>query len=193
MKPNSAGCSSRNRAWLAGLGAALLLAGAGCESMQRKFVRKKKGEVEAPSPIITFEDYNRAVAPIDLYRKHYLMFEYWNTELQRELEGRVVNPKRVRLASEESLTELGALQRLLTEEAGAELAPVIEERRAVDRQLRDKGMNRYQGQIVKKTIDAHARLMNGRFFWREVKDQLRPREGAGPDAMIPPSGSPATP
>ncbi|MDP3769262.1 MAG: hypothetical protein Q8S13_14715 [Dehalococcoidia bacterium] len=161
--------------------------------MQRKFVRKKKGEVEAPSPIITFEDYNRAIAPIDLYRKHYLMFEYWNTELQRELEGRVVNPKRVRLASEESLTELGALQRLLTEEAGAELAPVIEERRAVDRQLRDKGMNRYQGQIVKKTIDAHGRLMNGRFFWRSVKDQLKPREGAGPDAVIPPSGSPATP
>lgn len=186
MKPDSARSSiMRDRLPRLLLAAALLVAGAGCESMQRKFTRTKTKDEAAPSPVISFEDYNRSVTPLDLYRKHYLMFEYWNSELQNELESRAINPKRLRLASDESLIELGQLQGLLTEEAGVPLTAVIQERRAVDRQLRDANLNPSQAQVIKKTIDAHGRLLNGRFFWRSVKDQLKSRDGAAPAAALP--------
>lgn len=192
MKPNSAACSMRDR-FGSVLLAALLVVGAGCESMQRKFTRRQKGGTEPEvAPIITFEDYARSITPLDLYRKHYLMFEYWNSELQSELEDSAMNPKRIRLASEESLTELQQLQRYLTNEAAVPLAPVLEERRRLDVRLQDRGLTRADAQVLKKTVDAHARLMNGQFFWRVVKDRLKPREVASPSAVAP-AEAPKTP
>ena len=169
-----------------------LLAGAGCESMQQKFTRRKTKVEEAPAPVITFEDYSRTQTPLDLYRKHYLMFEYWNSELQDALESSPVNPKRVRLASEESYLELQSLQRLLTEEAGAPLAAVLEERRGLNAQLNNQSLSRPAAQLLKKPIDAHARLINGQFFWRTMKDRLKPPAVPAQDAATSPEAA-ATP
>ncbi len=188
MKPHSDACSMPNRIPRLLLAAILLIAGAGCESFQRKFTRKKKTDEATPSPVISFQDYSRTQTPMDLYRKHYLMFEYWNSELQDALESSPVNPKRIRLASEESCLELQALQRLLTDEAGAPLAAAIEERQGMDRQLQDRTLTRPAAQLLKKTIDAHARLVNGQFFWRSVQNRLNPRPAAAaPEAPAAPT------
>ena len=85
----------------------------GCESWQRKFVRVSKRPVQRPSPIVRFQDYSQAMTPLERYRKHYLMFQYWDEQLRNELASSSPNPKRFRQASSQSLEELQLLHQLL--------------------------------------------------------------------------------
>ena len=83
-----------------------LVAAVGCESLQRKFTRQPTHAAPPPNPIINFQDYSRAMTPLERYQKHYLIFGYWNDTLLAGLQERSLNPKRVLRASEESLHEL---------------------------------------------------------------------------------------
>ena len=60
--------------------AALLGAGAlsGCEGLREKFIRKPKGPTERPQAIFRFVDYSTLMTPVDRYRKHAMLFDYWS-------------------------------------------------------------------------------------------------------------------
>ena len=145
----------------------------GCEGLQRKFTRKPKHPQPPPTPIIQFQDYTRAMTPLDRYRKHYMMFDYWNSELADALRSNPPNPKRLKRASADSLTELTTLQTLLDDATAARLAPLIEERTAMDQQLQ-RGLAGGQAQLIGRTVEAHERQLHREFFWRDVQDKLKP-------------------
>ena len=86
------------------------LAASGCsEEWQRKFIRKPKARSRF-SPIVTFEDYTKTITPLDRYRKHYALFQYWNAELLDALGSTTSNPKRVKKTSAEALEELKQIE-----------------------------------------------------------------------------------
>lgn len=151
----------------------LLTVVTGCESFQRKFTRKSKRAVPPPSPIITFEDYTRSTTPLDRYRKHSLMFDYWNSELVEALRGTSQNAKRLKRASSEALNELEALKGLLTEEIASRLEPLIEARAKVDRQMQSPGFATSQAHGISRIIEDQTRLLHREFSWRRVEDQLK--------------------
>ena len=103
--------------------AVLLLAASGCESLQKKFIRKSKKPESRPTPVVEFEDYMRTTTPIDLYRKHYTVFNYWNAELLEELAVQTPNPKRLKRDSSEALASLYELKKLLDAGVGFEPQP----------------------------------------------------------------------
>ena len=151
----------------------LLTAGVGCESLQRKFTRKPKQPKSAPSPIIQFTDYSHVLTPLDRYRKHYLLFDYWDETLIRALQSASPNAKRIRRASTEALSELQTLQGLLNEEAATRLANVIDERIKLDRQFRrglygPSDLNTWQRQL-----ETQRRQIGREFFWRDAQDHLK--------------------
>ena len=153
----------------------LLLSGlTGCESLQKKLTRKPKQPQARPNPIIQFQDYSRAMTPLDRYRKHYMIFDYWNSDLLESLQRRPLNPKRYRLASKESLGELQALQGLLTEELAGRLAPLIEERTELDRRLQRVDASDSQVPFLQRDLEAQTRQFQREFFWRKVEDHLKP-------------------
>lgn len=154
----------------------LLTAGMGCESLQRKFVRKPKHPAPLPSPIITFQDYTRAMTPLDRYRKHYLMFDYWNDELLEALTGNTPSLKRLKRASTEALGELETMRELVADDRAASLEPLIEERAKIDRQLQHGHLSWSQTTAVSRVLEAQTRQIQREFFWREVEDHLRPDE-----------------
>lgn len=156
------------------LSVALAGALAGCESMQRKFTRKPKGPRAKPSPVINFQDYTRAMTPLDRYRKHYLMFEYWNGELLRSLEANPINPKRYKRSSADALDELVTLRSTLLEERAALLDPFIEERRRLHRQLEAEQVGLGTTSTIIRTLEAQTRQIQREFFWRNVQDHLAP-------------------
>ena len=152
----------------------------GCESLQRKFTRKRaKGP--SPTPIINFQDCSRAMTPADRYRKHYMLFDYWNDNLIDALQAKTVNAKRLHRSSTEALSELSTLQGLLNEDAARQLAPLVEARAALDRQLQGPSPNTAQADSLRRTAEAQARRMNRDFFWRDVKDQLKEAPPAAAD------------
>ena len=145
----------------------------GCESLERKFTRKPKNPEQAPSPIITFQDYTRAMTPLDRYRKHYLMFKYWNDELLGALQSPSLNSKRLKRSSTEALAELQTLEGLIVDELAAHLAPLLDARAKIDRQLRSIGFSESQAQGITRTLEAQTRQIDREFSWRDVQDRLK--------------------
>ena len=151
----------------------LLTGTTGCESLQKKFTRKPKNPTR-PSPIIAFQDYTRAMTPLDRYRKHYLLFDYWNEQLLDVLqEGDRANPKRIQRTSGESLSELETLQGLLQDGVAAQAGPWVEERRKVHRQLDAGFYTPSQLNAVRRTLELQTRQFRRQFYWRHVEDQLK--------------------
>ena len=163
------------RVWLLACCVSLVAALAGCESLERKFTRKPKHPLPPPNPIINFQDYNRTFTPLDRYRKHYLMFQYWNDALIDGLQSSPLNPKRFKRASTESLAELETLKGLVTEEVAARMAPVIEGRSTIDRQLQSGDIGEMQVHAVTRDLEAQTRTIHRNFFWRDIEDQLKPQ------------------
>lgn len=184
MRPLSA------TSWLVkGLLVAGLLAAGGCESLQRKLVRKPKGPKAKLTPIIAFQDYSRAMTPLDRYRKHYLMFDYWNNDLLESLKEQHPNGKRLKRASADALEELRTLQQLLVEEKAAELTPLIEERAQLDQQLQSPGLNLSVANTLARQLETQSRLIHRSFFWRDAQDHLKPAPepppAAAPESVAP--------
>jgi len=169
------GAAGRVAGIVAAVLAGLLAGGAlcGCEAFQRKLTRKPKRPRERARPIISFQDYSRTMTAVDRYRKHYLLFEYWNADLLTALASPPLNAKRYKRASAEALGELKTLRDIVTEEVGLRLALMIERRERLDRQLQS-GIHPSQVHAVARTLERQTREFNREFFWRQVDDHLKP-------------------
>ena len=143
--------------------------------MQRKLTRKPKSYVR-PSAIIQFQDYSRAMTPLDRYRKHYVMFDYWNSELLGTLEGRDFNVKRLRTYSSEALQELRRLHGLLQEDVAAQVGPLIEERAKVDQEISQRLLMPSDVGAIRQRLEVQTRRIHRELSWRVVEDHLKSYE-----------------
>ena len=152
----------------------LLLVGTGCESFQKKFIRKSKKPVERPTPIVNFQDYTHAMTPLDRYRNHALMFDYWNGELADALGPTSSNAKRIKRASAEALQELKTLQGVLQDEQAAAMQPLVDERAHLDVQIQRETYMPSQRDQMRRDVEAQTRRMERQFSWRDMQDHLKP-------------------
>ena len=148
----------------------------GCESLQRKLTRKPKHPSPSPSPIIRFEDYTRTMTPLDRYRKHYLMFDYWNGELINALGSSPLNPKRLARACGESLAELETMRTLVTDELAQRFIPLIDARTQLNQELQHPGFNAFRSTIIGRELETQARQIHRELYWRDVEDHLKSHE-----------------
>jgi len=146
----------------------------GCESFQRKFTRKPKHPGPPPAPIISFQDYTGAMTPMERYRKHYLMFDYWNDELLNALQEASPSPKRLKRSSTEALNELTALRGLLVEEQAAPLDRFVEKRARINERLQGGALHQTQASILWRELESQTRRIERDFSWRDVEDYLKP-------------------
>jgi hypothetical protein len=156
----------------------LLMAAAGCEALQRKFTRKPKHPAPRPNPIIQFHDYTQAMTPLDRYQKHYMLFDYWNSQLLAALESSPLNPKRYTRASTEALGELEQLKGLATEEAAARFDPLLEERAKLDHELQRGTFSDIQARTILSALERQTRQIHRELFWRDMQDHLKEPERA---------------
>src|SRR3989338_8822774 len=147
--------TAHSTAWIFLIAVCCLLSAGitGCESLQRKLTRKKKVQ-PPPAPVTIFQDYSAAMTPLDRYRKHYAIFDYWNAGLLAALEARPLNPKRVKLASTEALGELETMKTLLTEAAAARLDPLVKEQAKIHREAISPGLDAYRSATVARRLEA---------------------------------------
>ena len=174
-----------------GIGVCVALWVGGCESLQRKFTRKPSS-LKPQTPIIQFQDYTRSMTPVDRYRKHAMLFDYWNSDLLETLQGRLFNAKRARRASSESLLELRELQDLLMDESAQRLSPIIAERQRIDQQIQAGAVVPPQALGAVQQLEAQTRAVHRDFYWRDVQDQLKAMEPAAAAAPAASESAPAT-
>ena len=179
LSGNSVGCrlqAAGCRLWLVACSLWLAAGLTGCESLQRKFTRKPKHPAAAPTPIISFQDYTRTMTPVDRYRKHYMMFDYWNSELVESLQDSSPNPKRFKRASGEALDELKTLRSLVTDDVAPQFDPLIEQRTKVNDQLQSANFSESLANAVAHAMEGQGRQIHRELFWRDVEDHLKPQE-----------------
>ncbi len=141
--------------------------------MQKKFVRKRKTPLARPAPIVTFQDYTRSMTPLDRYRKHYVMFDYWNAELLGVLEDRDFSVKRLRKCSSEALQELRVLQGILQDDLAAEADPLIHERARLDQQIQQRLLMPSDLGTLRQRLETQTRQIHRELSWRNVEDRLK--------------------
>ena len=159
----------------------------GFVSLERKFTRKPKQAPERLAPLIGFQDYTRTLTPLDRYRKHYVIFDYWNDELLNALQERNTNPKRYQHASAESLNEMKTLATLLNDASASGFSPLIDERERLDRQLQSAPTSSGLSWIGRQ-LDAQTRQVHRAFYWRRMEELLKPwpeSAEAAPPAQAP--------
>jgi hypothetical protein len=162
--------AARVTAWCV-LGAVAL---SGCEALQRKFTRKPKHPAAPPNPVIRFQDYTRAMTPMDRYRKHSVLFDYWNDELLETLQDAHPSPKRLKRASSESLSELKLLQGLLSEEKASHLSRFVDERARIDEQIQGGAVPQARANVLWRQLESQTRHLERDFSWHDVEDALKP-------------------
>jgi len=168
-------------AWFVACCVLLVTGLTGCESFQRKFTRKPTTPGVKPSPVLHFEDYSQSMTPVDRYRKHYIIFEYWNGELIGALGESNPNPKRLKRASKDALEELRTMRRLVADHLGAGLEPLIDERASVDRQIQQDGVSASRLSVVARALESQMRRIHREFYWRNIEEHLKP-QAQGPAA-----------
>jgi len=113
------------------------------------------------------------MTPLDRYRKHYALFDYWNAELLDALQPHTSNPKRARRASSEALQELKTLQGLLQEDKIVQAGRMIQERTQLDQQIQRGAYNPSQLDLMRRMLETQTRQMHRELFWRKVEDHLK--------------------
>ncbi len=161
----------------------------GCEAVERKFTRNSKPRPR-PSPIFSFEDYSHATTPLDRYRKHYALFEYWNAELIDAFGSPSPNPKRLTKSSSESLQELIELQKLLQDGAVPELSAQLDRRAQLDQELQSGRYHPSQFTTMRRDVEAQTRELYRVLHPHDVQDRLKVTVAA-PIAPAPVAGTEA--
>ena len=167
-----------------------LLIATGCtDAMMKKFVRQPKAQPR-PSPIVQFDEYAASTSPLDLYRKHATVFEYWNAELLDALLPTANNSKRVKRASQESLRQLEAMVQLLADASAGQVQPLLEERRKLDRQLQDQVDDHAQAALLRQSLELQQRRLHRYMAVGKVTDHLRAAASTVPRVAVQTSPAP---
>ena len=146
----------------------LLLNITGCESLRKKFTRKKKETVKMPH-IYQVRKYEKKPSP-ELYQKHYVYWTSWQTELISVLGE---NQKKDRRCIEEAVGQLCDMQNILVPEKGQELAPHIEKMMSVKDTIFNEELTQANKDYVLRTLEREDRLIKKDFSPGKVKNYLK--------------------
>ena len=146
----------------------LLLNITGCESLRKKFTRKKKETVKMPH-IYQVRKYEKKPSP-ELYQKHYVYWTSWQTELISVLGE---NQKKDRRCIEEAVGQLCDMQNILVPEKGQELAPHIEKMMSVKDTIFNEELTQANRDYVLRTLEREDRLIKKDFSPGKVKNYLK--------------------
>jgi hypothetical protein len=147
------------------IGLTLILGLSGCATIKRKFTRKKKKE-NKPEVILALEDYDKFIDYHELYKKHYLLWQYWHDELIASLEK---NFKKQRQCVEQSLEHLRALGKYITEEKKELLNTYVERLEEIREKILKRRLNPIERDRISRELQKLKRLIDKEFRYSEIK------------------------
>jgi len=140
----------------------------GCAGLQRKFSRKKKKE-EKIAPVITTYDYSKELRVDELYKRHFLFWKSWQSELIERIDGSY--KKRVS-CYDHTVSSLMEMKKYLASSKAEELEPFIAKIKAVGLQIKDKRLTKIKRHRIKLLLEKIKRQIDKEFSYSDVKDFL---------------------
>jgi hypothetical protein len=152
--------------WFLFLGIVLSLNG--CATLRRKFVRKKKKK-EGQKVILALEDYDKLIDYHELYKKHYLLWQYWHDELIGSLEK---NYKKQRVCADQVLEHLNALKKYITPDKAEILIGYIQRVEKIRNRLYGRSLNEIERARISRELEKLKRLIDKEFRYSEIKSYI---------------------
>lgn len=140
----------------------------GCETLAKKFRRKPKKTVKMPR-MYQIKKYEKKPTP-ELYKKHYVYWESWQSELIQVL-GQ--NRKKDILCIDQIISNLQDMQNILVPEKGKEMEPHIERLIKVKEMIANTDLTKSNSGYVLRILEREDRLITKNFAYRKVKDSLK--------------------
>lgn len=154
--------------WSALLVLCLLVNLTGCETVRKKFTRKKKATVKVPKMYQT-KMYYKKPAP-ELYKKHFSYWDSWHSELIKTL-GK--NHKKDVKCIEESVNNLNDMQGLLVPEKADRLRNHIDKLVKIKDIIFKEDLTQFNKNYVLMTLEREDRAIKREFKYAKIKDYIK--------------------
>ena len=150
----------------------LILSLSGCETLPRKFIRKKPKPEHTPSVVyIEKGAYQKKFSNEYYYKTHFTLWKTWEDEILSNLGG---NSKKVSRAMEEGYSHLDQMSRYLKPEKQAALKPFLEETKRMLDRYRNGNDSRSAILSMKNDFERLKRLISNDFYYDKVKADILP-------------------
>lgn len=149
-----------------------VVAMSGCETLPKKFIRKKPKPEHTPSVVFIEQgSYQKKYSNEYYYKMHFTLWKTWQDEILSNLGG---NSKKVARSAEEAYSHLEQMSRYLKSEKQALLKPLLEDtKRFLDKVERGIG-SRSEAAAMKSDWERLKRLIANDFYYDKVKADLIP-------------------
>ena len=151
------------------LTAILVMNLAGCDSIVRKFTRKKKAKPVRPMFYKGQED-EVTRPPLELYTTHYI---YWKTWMNDLIKSAGVNKKQDKRAVNEAISNLLDMRKQLMGEKAEELDLYIEDVRRVTNKMLRQDLNQAWLNRLKQDLDKIKGRIVRKFHYKKVLDYIK--------------------
>lgn len=154
----------------------------GCSSLQKKFIRKKKGP-EKPPQVYHVQQYN--ITPsIELYSKHYIYWKNWHRQILDTLGD---NSKSDARCIQEMISNLVSMKEMLVPEKGDQLDKHIVKLQKIEKDIKAKNLTDATKTRIRRTLEKELKSIKVQFSYRKIGPYLAKefRNGAMPEAEPP--------
>ena len=149
-----------------------VMALAGCETLPKKFIRKKPKPEHTPSVVYVDQGpYQKKFSNEYYYKTHFTLWKTWQDEVLLNLGG---NSKKVARSAEEAYSHLDQMSRYLKPEKQAELKPLLEESKRFMDRFDGGSDSRTAAMAMKSDLDTLRRRISNDFYYDKVKDEILP-------------------
>ncbi|HAJ56946.1 MAG TPA: hypothetical protein DCL35_04165 [Candidatus Omnitrophica bacterium] len=146
----------------------------GCETLRKKFVRKRKKTESTEPMVIVPRDYSAHPFPSDvLYKQYFVYWKSWNQELVSSLIDKL-SYKKILDCAQQSLVNLRKMKDLLADEKANELQVYIDRTQDLEARIEHaKNLPPSQMNMLKYDAERILSTVNRNFDSRKMKDHLK--------------------
>ena len=150
----------------------LLLSLTSCETLPKKFIRKKVKPEHIPSVVYVEKGpYQKKYSNEYYYKIHFTLWKTWQDEILLNLTG---NSKKVARSADEAVSHLEQMSHYLKPEKQAELQPLLEEMKRVLARFESGSGSRSESDSMKSDLERLKRLIDNDFYYDKVKGDILP-------------------
>ncbi len=144
----------------------------GCETLPKKFIRKKKEPAHRAATVYLDEGpYQKQFSNEYYYKTHFTFWRTWHDDMLNNLTG---NSKKLQRTAEESYSHLEQMGRYLTPEKKAQLDPLVEEMDRYRKRFEQNTPSRTEAAGMRSDLERVRRLVSNDFYYDKVKADVLP-------------------
>ena len=163
----------RKRFFISIFALVLLVSFTGCAALQRKFTRKKKKEEGRIVPVITTYDYSKDLRVEELYKKRFLFWKTWHSELIDRMDA---GHKKRSACFDNALENMIEMRKYLASPKAEELDPYIKKMMSIGKDIEEERLTRSEEYNIRQALEKIKRQINKNFSFSDVEGFLELRK-----------------